>query len=615
MLKGKELPLVKYIQRFAQQIRVIASTWMRVLVLIWKTHPWYVTCLLLFTFLSGLLPSLQIQITSQIIQNAAEAIQRGHAPQLVRLAILFGVLQGGLMLISSLLGIGQQQFQALLQAKLANAIAILIMEKAIELEIEHFEDDAFYDKLQRANRESSYRPYQIFWQMVTIGSQCVTLISVVVVLLYWNWWLGVLILLAPLPSVAAQIFYGHQGYKIERERTQQRRRLSYLQFLTTNAQAVKEIRLFRLGDYFVEQYKRLYDHFYRVDSDLIKRETRALVPFTILTNIVAAGAQITAISLTIASGQIGLLAGYMQAIAVVQNTIEALLWAVSQLYENNLFVSDLFEFLDFAPHQIAQGKRPVPERLVNGIEFRGVSFCYPGTSEIVLQDLNFFLKAGECVALVGHNGAGKTTLVKLLTRLYEPTTGQIFLDDIPLEEYDPLDVRRHMSIIFQDFMQYEMAVRENVGFGYIEELDNEERIRAATRESGANQVIEDLPQKYETILGRMFEKGHELSIGQWQKMALARAFMRRAPVVVLDEPTSSIDAESEAEIFSRLQQIAAGATTLLIAHRFSTVRMADRIIVIKQGKIIEDGTHQELLEKDGTYAHLFRLQAAGYVNP
>ena len=603
---------MKYMQRFVQQIRGVTSTWSRVLVLIWKTNPWYVTWLLVFTFLGGLVPSLQIQITSQIIQNAAEAIQGGHAPQLVHLAILFGFLQGGLMLVSSVLGIGQQQLQSLLQTKLANAIAIQIMEKAIELDVQHFEDDEFYDKLQRANRESSYRPYQIFWQMVTIGSECVTLVSVVAVLLYWNWWLGLLILLAPLPSVASQIFYGHQSYKIERERTQQRRRLSYFQYLTTNAHSVKEIRLFRLGDYFLSRYKQLYNDFYKVDSDLVKRETRALVPFTILTNIASAGAQIYAISITITSGHIGFLAGYMQAIAVVQHTVESLLWGVSQLYQNNLFVSNLFEFLDVAPHKIAHGKRAVPERLQSGIEFRGVSFCYPGTTEPVLQDLNLFLKAGECVALVGHNGAGKTTLVKLLTRLYEPTAGQIFLDGVPLEEYDTLDIRRHMSVIFQDFVRYEMAVRENVGFGYVEELDNDERIRLASAQSGAALIIEGLPQQYETTLGRMFEKGHELSIGEWQKMALARAFMRRAPVVVLDEPTSSIDAESEAEIFSRLQQIAAGATTLLIAHRFSTVRMADRIVVLSGGRLIEEGNHQELMAKSGLYASMFEMQAASY---
>jgi ATP-binding cassette, subfamily B, bacterial len=605
---------VKYLQRLAQHMRGIVSTWSRVIVLIWQTNPWYVGWLLVFTFLGGLVPSLQIQITSQIIQNAAEAIQAGHASQLVHTAVVFGFLQGGLMLVSSLLGIGQEQLQSLLQTKVVNMIAVKVMEKAIELDVEYFEDDEFYDKLQRANRESSYRPYQIFWQMVTIGSQCVTLISVVAVLLYWNWWLGLLILLAPLPVVASQIFYSQQSYKIERERTQKRRLLGYFQYLTTNAHSVKEIRLFRLGDYFLGRYKRLYNDFYKVDSDLIKRETRSLVPFTTLTNIIAAGAQIYAISTTIAAAHIGFLAGYMQAIAVVHNTVEALVWSISRLYQNNLFVSNLFEFLDVAPYKIATGKRPVPERLQTGIEFRGVSFCYPGSDEMVLQDLNLFLKAGECVALVGHNGAGKTTLVKLLTRLYEPTAGQILLDGVPLEEYDTQDVRRHISVIFQDFVRYEMAARENVGFGYIEELANDDRIREATAQSGADAIIEGLPEKYETTLGRMFEKGHELSIGQWQKMALARAFMRRASVVVLDEPTSSIDAESEADIFSRLQQIAAGATTLLIAHRFSTVRMADRIIVIKQGHIIEDGTHRELLAIDGTYAHLFRLQAAGYVD-
>ena len=605
---------MKRIQRLLQQKPTVASKWSRVLDLIWKTNPWYVTWLLLFTLLSGLIPSLQIQITSQIIQNAAEAIQNGHAPQLIHLAILFGFLQGGLMIISSVLGIGQQQLQSLIETKLINAIAVKIMEKAIDLEVEHFEDDAFYDKLQRANNESSYRPYQIFWYIVTIGSQSVTLASVLAVLFYWNWWLGLLILLAPLPSAASEIFYSHQGYKIDRERTQQRRRLAYFQSLTTNAQSVKELRLFRLGDYFLKRSKQLYDTFYQVDSDLIKRETRALVPFTILTNVASAGAQIYAISVTIATMHIGFLAGYMQAIAVVKNAVEALLWSVSRLYQNNLFVNNLFEFLDVTPHKIASGKRAVPERLQHGIEFLGVSFRYPGTTVLVLEDLNLFLKAGECVALVGHNGAGKTTLVKLLTRLYEPTTGQIFLDGAPLEEYDTLDIRRHISVIFQDFVHYEMEVRTNVGFGYVEELDDEERIHLAVTQSGADQIIEALPQKYETILGRMFEKGHELSIGQWQKVALARAFMRRAPVVVLDEPTSSMDAESEAEIFSRLQHIAAGATTLLIAHRFSTVRMADRIIVIKQGKIIEDGTHQALLELDGTYAHLFRLQAAGYAH-
>src|SRR5579872_4990649 len=452
-------------QRFSQQMRTILSSWRRVLVLIWQAHPWYVTWLLAITFFTGLMPSIQIQITSQIIQRAANAIGGHHAPQLVHIAIAFGVLQGGLMIVSALLLMGQQQLQTLLQLKLANNIAVQIMEKAATLELQYFEDDELYDKLQRANSESSYRPYQIFWQMVSTGTQCVTLASVVAVLFSWNWELGLLILLAPLPSVGSQIFYGHQSYKIERERSSQRRRVSYYQFLLTHVRSVKEIRLFRLGGYFLGRYRQLYNDFYRVDSNLVKRETRALAPFTILTNVASAGAQVYAISITIASGQIGILAGYLQAIAVVQSTVESLVMSISQLYQNNLFVSNLFEFLDVAPHAVQSGKRAVPECLQKGIEFRGVSFSYPGTSSMVICNLNLFLRAGECVALVGHNGAGKTTLVKLLTRLYEPTAGQILIDDVPVEEYDLDDLRRHVSVLFQDFVEYEMTVRENVGFG------------------------------------------------------------------------------------------------------------------------------------------------------
>ncbi len=283
------------------------------------------------------------------------------------------------------------------------------------------------------------------------------------------------------------------------------------------------------------------------------------------------------------------------------------------LYQNNLFVTNLFEFLDTPASQIKSGVRTLPERLSRGIEFRGVSFSYPGTGIEVLHNLNLFLRAGECVALVGHNGEGKTTLVKLLTRLYEPTEGQILIEDIPIEEYNLDDLRRHISAIFQDFIEYDMTVQENIGFGYIEEIANTERIEQAARESGVDVIIEGLPERYEAMLGRMFARGHQLSRGQWQKMALARAFMRCAPIVILDEPTASLNAESEAELFGCMQQVAAGATTLLIAHRFSTVRKADRILVIEQGRVIEDGSHEELLQQDGTYAHLFRLQAADYL--
>ncbi|MBV9690604.1 MAG: ABC transporter ATP-binding protein [Ktedonobacteraceae bacterium] len=605
---------MSHIQRFLRHVQLVTTSWRRVLLLVWKAGPQYVVLLLALTCITGLIPSLQIQITSHIVQSAADAIRGGRTSQFVSVAVFFGMAQGGITIISLVLSSIQQFLQTLLQLRLANHISIHIMEKAVALDVQHFEDDVLYDTLQRANRESMYRPYQIFAQMVSLCSQCVTLISVVAVLLSWSWWLGLLILLAPLPAVYSQVFYSQRGYAIERNRSSDRRRLMYLQFLVTNARAVKEIRLFHLGTHFLERYRTLNNSFYKTDSNLLKQQLLMSTPLNILSSVVSAGAQVYAIITTIALGRIGLLAGYIQAIWVVQSTMQSLLGGLTQLYQNNLFISSLFEFLDIPPSRIRGGKRAVPDRLQKGIEFRHVSFRYPGTTQVVIRDLNLFLQAGECVALVGHNGAGKTTLVKLLSRLYEPTEGQILIDDVPIEEYDLLDLRKRISVIFQDFIQYEMTARENIGFGYVEELGNDERIQAAAEKSGAAPIIQSLPQGNETPLGRMFEKGHELSIGQWQKIALARAFMRRAPIVVLDEPTSAIDPEAEVELFSRLQQIAAGATTLLIAHRFSTVRMADRIIVLDKGQIIEDGDHETLMRFDGTYAHLFNLQAAGYAH-
>ena len=604
----------KNLPNMAKKARTTLKMWGRLLGLIWHTRPMFIVWLLVITGLSGLVPVLQIQVTTQIIQDAVLAVQGGREGQLVHQALVFGGLQGGLAIASALLELAQQQIQSLFMTLLANRIARLIMVKANTLGIEHFENNEFQNKLRRAQEEGTHRPYQIFWSLVGIGNQLMRLLSVLLLLFSWNGLLGWLILFAPLPALAARLFYGQKQYDMERERTEKYRFQWFLKGLSTDRDNVKEMRVFRLSEHILQRYQEITDEFYRAERDLNQREARFQAPFTVLTNAVSAGAQIFAISLTIGLKQIGRLAGYMQAIVIVQGAVEGLSWSISQLYSNSLFVGNLFEFLDFAPQPIQQGDRRVPERLERGIEFRHVSFHYPGTQERVLEDVNLFLKAGECVAIVGKNGAGKTTLVKLLTRLYEPTSGTILLDGVPLSEYDLQDLHRHMSVIFQDFVKYPMTVRENVGFGYIEKMEEEPLIRTAIAKSGAESMVEeDLPEKYDTVLGRMFEKGKELSGGQWQKIALARAFMRNAPVVVLDEPTASIDAEAEADIFSRLREIATGATTLLIAHRFSTVRIADRILVLKHGQIIEDGTHQELLALDGTYAHLFRLQAAGYV--
>jgi ATP-binding cassette subfamily B protein len=316
---------------------------------------------------------------------------------------------------------------------------------------------------------------------------------------------------------------------------------------------------------------------------------------------------------TISIGLIGQFSAFILAVSRVQASSQLLVAAIGKLYKDALFIGNLLEFLDLPESTIASGRRPFPRRLTHGIEFRDVTFIYPGTDRVALDRLTCLLPAGKCVAVVGANGAGKTTLVKLLTRLYEPTSGQILIDGAPIEEYDLADLRRNIGVIFQDFIQYEMTVQENIGFGRVEDLGDRERIRTAAEQSTAAEFLERLPQGYDTMLGRLFEGGHQLSGGQWQKVALARAFVRQAPVVILDEPTAAIDAEAEAEIFGRLREIAYNATALLIAHRFSTVRMADHIIVVDEGRLIEQGSHDELLLAEGTYARLFMLQATGYI--
>jgi ATP-binding cassette, subfamily B, bacterial len=588
------------------------GNWARIVRLFWQASPGPVVGLTFLALATAAIPALQVHLTMMTVQKVADAIQRHGAPVLVRDAALLAFGLAALSLTAHIFNSWQQYLESLLQFRLLTKVSERIVAKAIRLDLQHYEDDKCYDSLQRANSESGYRPYLLFSDMIGTGRQLISLLSVTAILFSWNAWIGLLILLSPLPSVIASVIYGQKGYKIEHERAANRRHLSYLQYLATSDRAFKEICLFCLGPVLLDRFRALTDAFYAVDRILVRHRSLLVTLLGLLGVVISSAALLYALFDTISSGMVGRFAGYAQAIGVVQGAAQGLLFGLGSLYQNGLFANNLFEFLDLPESQVKSGHRQFPEHLETGIEFLDVSFVYPGTTTRTIDRLSCVFPAGKCVAVVGHNGAGKTTLVKLLARLYEPTEGQILIDGVPIEEYDLKDLRRNIGIIFQDFVQYEMTARENIGFGRIEELHDEERIRVAADQSGIAPIIEGLPGQYDAMLGRMFQEGNQLSFGQWQKVALARAFMRQAPVVVLDEPTASIDAEAEMEIFGRLREIAKSATALLIAHRFSTVRMADHIIVMENGRLVEEGSHESLMGAGGMYASLFTLQANGY---
>jgi ATP-binding cassette subfamily B protein len=435
-----------------------------------------------------------------------------------------------------------------------------------------------------------------------------------VLLLRFSPWLVIILLVTSIPAFIAETRFAEEGFRLLTYRAPETRQINYLARLLTEDNSAKEIKLFNLGDTLLTRYMTLFEKFFQEDKSLALRRAIAGFGLGLIATLGFYGSYAWIVWQTV-HGRISLgdMTLYLTIFRQGQTTFQSILSGIGSIYENNLFMANLFDFLGLkAQMKIASHTRRLPVSLRQGIEFRGVGFRYPESEEWALRDVDLSIAPGEKIALVGPNGAGKTTLIKLLSRLYDPTEGRIFIDGIDIRELDPLDLRQRIGVIFQDFVRYHLAASENVGFGQIEALDREEQIIESARKSGAHSIIENLPNGYQTMLGRWFHGGHELSIGQWQKIALARAFMRDAEILVLDEPTASLDAETEYEIFRRFQELTVGKMAILISHRFSTVRMADRIIVIQEGRIVEIGSHEELLSQRGIYGHLFGLQAEGY---
>jgi ATP-binding cassette subfamily B protein len=581
---------------------------------VWQANRTATVGLGFLTLAGALLPATQAWVGKLIVDGVVASIRTGHNPEQIRTIFYYLVLELMLFLLSTALNHARRLIQQLIQLQLANRIRGEVIAKALTLDLAFFEHPDYYDRLQNARREGGYKPVELINDTFQIVQNTITLISFAVLLLRFSPWLVVILLATSIPSFIAETRFSEQGFRLLTRRAPETRQINYLARLLTEDSAAKEVKLFNLGGTLLARYLALFEKFFQEDKSLAVR--RAAVGFSL--GLVATlgfyGSYAWIVWHTV-QGHISLgdMTLYLSIFRQGQSTFQSILAAVGSIYENNLFMANLFDFLEQKPQMGVQS--PPTNLLVplrSGIEFRDVGFRYPDSEDWVVRHIDLKIHPGEKIALVGHNGAGKTTLIKLLSRLYDPTEGVILMDGVDIREIAPLQLRQKIGVIFQDFVRYHLPVSENIGFGQIEAADQMDKIIEAARKSGADGIIEQLPEGYGTMLGRWFHGGHELSLGQWQRIALARAFMRDAEILVLDEPTASLDAQTEYEIFRHFQELTERKMAILISHRFSTVRMADRIVVIQGGRITEIGSHQELLGREGLYARLFSMQAEGY---
>jgi ATP-binding cassette subfamily B protein len=580
----------------------------RALGMVWRASPPLTIALTLITLgHAAVAPSIVLvgkRIVDAVVAGTRDDALRWVA---VELALVVGqaLLQRGNQLVNGVLG-----------SRLGVDINVMILDRARQLELRHFEDPDFYDRLTRARREASSRPLGLVLNSFALFSHALKLVGYAALLVRFEAWVVLALMVAVLPGTVAEMRYAKEGFRMRNWRSPDSRKALYFEHVLANDSYAKEVKLFGLGDLFLGRYRELAERFHREDTRLALRRTL----ITFLASLLATGTYYGAyasMAVMAAAGRISLgdLTMYVLAFRNGQQTFQDMLGCIASIYESNLYMSNLFAFLDASiasavTRAPSAADAPVVER---GIRLSGVIFKYPGQEKPVLDGIDLFIPRGQSIALVGQNGAGKTTLVKLVTRLYDPTEGRVLLDGKDLRDWDHAELLARFGVIFQDFNRYQLRVRENVGVGKVDRLDDEPLIARAVERGGAEGVVAGLSSGVETQLGRWFEDGAELSGGQWQKLALARGFMREeADVLVLDEPTAALDAEAEHAVFQRFKELAAGRTTIIISHRFPTVRMADRILVLEHGKIVEDGTHDELLAAAKTYARLYKMQAEGY---
>jgi len=583
----------------------------RAIELVWTTSKRLTIAIAILTILAGILPAA-IAYVGKLIVDGVVAAAASPTPDTIGVLWLVAA-EAGIVAAMAACQRGLSACQSLLRALLGQRVNVMILEKALTLELAHFEDSEFYDKLTQARREASSRPLALVTKTFGLVQNAISLISFSALLLAFSPWAVAILIVAGLPSFVAEAKFSGDAFRLFRWRSPERRMQLYLETVISREDGIKEVKLFQLGSRLLQRYRDIFSRLFVEDRKLtIRRDTWGFLLGLVSTAALYAAYGWIVVSTIAGAITLGAMTMYLVLFRQGQSSVAAILTSVSGMYEDNLYLSNLYEYLE-QPVPTRHGEAlhgPAPER---GLEFENVSFTYDGAKEKALDGVSLQIKPGESLALVGENGSGKTTLIKLLTRLYDPTEGRILLDGLDLQEWDVEALRQRVGVIFQDFGRYQFTVGENIGAGDVRHIDNKERWKQAATTGLAAPFIEDMPDSYDTQLGRWFKGGRELSGGQWQKIALSRAFMRSdADILVLDEPTAAMDAASEAEVFEHFRTASTNKMTILISHRFSTVRAAAQIIVIHQGRILERGDHESLLAEDGQYAHLFNLQAQGY---
>lgn len=592
------------------------------LAMVWRTSPPLTAASAVLRTVHALLPVAALFVGKLIIDDVVRLVQMPDKPASFELWLASGhlnelgtllLIEFGLAVLADLLGRAVWMIDGLLAEQVTNASSERLMQHAATLDLEDFEDAAFQDQLERARRQTSGR-MTLMNQLFGQAQSLVTVASLAAGLVVFAPWLIVLLLVALVPAFLGEAHFNAQSYTLDFGRTPERRELDYVRQTAASVETAKEVKIFGLHGFLIDHYRRLATAFYDANRRLALRRALWGGAFTTIGTIAyyLAYAYIAWRTLTgaFSVGDLTFLAG---SFLRLRTLLEQFLQGFSSVAGQALYLDDLFSFFEMRPAILSpENPLPFPHPIQQGFVFEDVGFAYPGSERWAVRHLSFTLAAGEVVALVGENGAGKTTLVKLLTRLYDPSEGRILLDGRDLREYDLAELRGSMGVIFQDFVRYNLSARDNIAVGRIEARTDQARIAEAAGRSQADQVVERLPGRYDQMIGKRFKNGVELSGGEWQKLAIARAYMREAEVLILDEPTAALDARAEYEVFRRFKELSEGRTAILISHRFSSVRMADRILVLADGKVEAQGTHDELVAQEGRYAELFELQAAGY---